>query len=141
MKRFASISPLILPLLALVLAQSLSAQTLVVDKPTLTFSGQVGGSAVAQTVNVTSSTGSAMPFTFSYASYPWLRVNGQLYGYVGMTPAAVTVSADPTGQAAGTLNANILVTGGSSANNAPIAVSFTVSAIGVSPASTHRSSR
>ena len=56
LKRLASIFPLILPLLALVSAQSLSAQTLVVDKPTLTFSGQVGGTVVSQTINVTSST-------------------------------------------------------------------------------------
>ena len=135
MKRFASISPLILPLLALVFAQGLSAQTLVVDKPTLLFSGQVSGSAISQPINVTSSTGAAIPFTLSYPSYSWLKVNNQLYGINGITPATLSVTADPTGLPAGTVSASILVTGGSSANNAPITVSFTVSAIGVSPAS------
>ena len=132
MKRFASISPLILPLLALVSAQSLSAQTLVVDKPTLTFSGQVGGTVVSQTINVTSSTGAAINFTLSYPSYPWLKVNGQPLGITGITPAALTVTADPTGLSAGTVTANIIVNGGSASNN-PIAVTFNVSTVGVSP--------
>src|ERR1019366_434399 len=95
LKRVLSISLLILPVLALVSAQSLSAQTVVVDKPTLTFSGQVGGTVVSQTVNVTSSTGAAIPFTLSYPSYPWLKVNNLLYGINGITPATLSVSADP----------------------------------------------
>jgi hypothetical protein len=86
LKRVLSISHLILPLLALASAHCLSAQTLVVDKPTLTFSGQVGGAAVTQTVNVTSSTGSAIAFNLAYPSYPWLKVNGQLFGFSGTTP-------------------------------------------------------
>ena len=137
MKRILSISHLILPLLALASAHCLSAQTLVVDKPTLTFSGQFGGSAVTQTVNVTSSTGASITFTLSVPlGSSWLKVNGQLLGIVsGNTPAAVTVTADPTGLAAGTYPANITVTGGSANNNPPIAVTFTVSTIGVSPAS------
>src|SRR5664280_859202 len=115
-----------------VFAQSLSAQTLVVDKPTLTFSGQVGGTVVSQTINVTSSTGAAINFTLSYPSYPWLKVNGQPLGITGITPAALTVTADPTGLSAGTLTANIIVNGGSASNN-PIAVTFNVSTVGVSP--------
>jgi uncharacterized protein (TIGR03437 family) len=135
LKRVLSISHLLLPLLALASAPCLSAQTIVVDKSTLTFSGQLGGSAVTQTINISSSTGSAMPFSLAYPSYPWLKVNGQLYGYIGTTPAALTVTADPTGLAAGTTSASIIVTGGSSTNNPSIAVTFTVSAIGVNPAS------
>src|ERR1700686_5400535 len=88
LKRLLSISPLILPLFALAFAHNVSAQTLVVDKPTLSFSGQFGGSAVTQTVNVTSSTGAATNFTLSYPNLPWLKANGQPFGVVGTTPAA-----------------------------------------------------
>jgi uncharacterized protein (TIGR03437 family) len=139
LRRILSISPLILPLLALASMHSLSAQTVVVDKTTLTFSGQFGGSAVSQTVNVTSSTGTSIPFALAYGAYPWLKVNGQPLGFNGTTPAALTITADPTGLAAGTYPASppalISVSGGSANNNPPIAVTFTVSAIGVSPQS------
>ena len=97
MKRVLSICYLILPLLALSSAHRLSAQTLVVDKTTLTFSGQVGGAAVSQTVNVTSSTGAAVPFALIVPSgNSWLKVGGQPI-FSGVTPAAVTITADPTG--------------------------------------------
>src|ERR1035437_5514716 len=125
LKRILSIFPLILPLLAPASPHLFRAQKLVVDKPPLTFSGQVGGSAASvapQTVNVTSSTGAPINFTLSYPNSPWLKVNGQLLGIVGTTPAAVNITA------------NITVTGGASSNNA-IAVTFTVSTIGVNPAS------
>jgi uncharacterized protein (TIGR03437 family) len=133
LKRLLSISHLILPLLALASAHSLSAQTLVVDKATLTFSGQFGGSAVTQTVNVTS-TGASIPFILvAPPASPWLKVNG-LGTFSTSTPAAIPVTADPAGLSAGTYTANIAVIGGS-ASNPSIAVTFTVSAIGVSPAS------
>ncbi|MEO8372355.1 MAG: hypothetical protein ABI806_24425, partial [Candidatus Solibacter sp.] len=120
---------LAMPLLALASAHLLSAQNLVVDKSSLTFSGQFGGSPVIQTV-VVSSTGASIPFILvAPPGSPWLKVSGQ-----GVTPAAVTVTADPTGLAAGTYSANIAVIGGSSSNN-PIAVTLTISAIGVNPAS------
>jgi uncharacterized protein (TIGR03437 family) len=135
MKKVLSIAYMMLPLLALSSAHRLSAQTLVVDKTTLTFSGQVGGSGPtpSQTVNVTSSTGAALPFTLSYPSSPWLKVNGQLFGFVGTTPAALTITADPTGLAIGTYNATISIQGGT--NNPSIAVTFSVGTIGVSPQS------
>jgi uncharacterized protein (TIGR03437 family) len=134
LKRVLSISRLILPLLALASAPWLSAQTIVVDKPTLALQGQVGGSPVTQTINVTSSDGSAMAFTLSYTSSPWLKANGQSFGLAGTTPAAVVISADPTGLPAETLTANIVVQGGSSAVS-PIAVTFRISAIAVNPSS------
>ena len=134
MKRVLSISRLILPLLALASAPGLSAQTIVVDKPTLALQGQVGGSPVTQTINITSSNGSALAFTLSYTSSPWLKANGQSFGFAGTTPAAVVISADPTGLPAETLTANIVVQGGSSANS-PIAVTFRISAIAVNPSS------
>src|ERR1035437_4280945 len=136
MKRILSISHLILPLLALASANFLSAQTVVVDQATLSFSGQFGGSAVTQTINVTSSTGTSIPFALSVPlGASWLKVNGQSFPS-GNTPAAVTVTADPTGLAAGTYGpVNITVSGGFANNNSPIAVTFTVSAIGVNPAS------
>ncbi len=134
MKRSLTSSHLILSLLALASAQCLSAQTLVVDKPSLSLSGQFGGPAVTQTVNITSSTGASIPFILvAPPGSPWLKVSGQ--GVTANTPSTVTVTADPTGLAAGSYSANISVIGGSAASNPPIAVNFTVSAIGVSPAS------
>ena len=133
MKRLLSISPLILPLLTLASATCLSAQTIVVDKATLAFSGQFGGSAVTQSVNVTS-TGASLPFILVVPpGSSWLKVNGQAT-YSANTPAAAAVTADPAGLSAGTYAANIAVFGGSD-NNPSIAVTFTVSAIGVNPAS------
>jgi uncharacterized protein (TIGR03437 family) len=133
LKRVLSISHLILPLFAFASATCLSAQTIVVDEATLAFSGQFGGSAVTQTVNVTS-TGASLPFILVVPpGSSWLKVNGQAT-YSANTPAAATVTADPAGLSAGTYAANIAVFGGS-ANNPSIAVTFTVSAIGVSPAS------
>ena len=122
-----------LPLLALAFGHCLSAQTVVVDKATLTFSGQFGGSAVSQTVNVTS-TGASTGFVLVVPpASPWLKVNGQSTFSSVSTPVAVTVTADPAGLAAGTYTANISIIG--SATSSSIAVTFTVSAIGVSPAS------
>ncbi len=139
MKRALSISYLILPLLALFSAHDSNAQTIIVDKTTLTFSGQVGGAAVSQTVNVTSSTGAAVPFALIVPSgNNWLKV-GELPIFSGVTPATVTISADPTGLSAGTYPASppalISVQGGASTNNTPIGVTFNVSTIGVSPQS------
>ncbi|MEO8597711.1 MAG: hypothetical protein ABI759_30605 [Candidatus Solibacter sp.] len=134
MKNIRVFSNLIVGLLALCSAPWLRAQSLVVDKTSLTFAGQFGGSAITQTLNITSSTGAATNFTLSYPNYPWLKVNGLPFGVGGITPAAVTVTADPTGLAVGTYNGSITVTGGSATNNS-IPVTLTVSAIGVSPAS------
>ena len=72
-------------------------------------------------------------FLVSAPSSPWLKFNGQS-SVTGSTPSAVTVTADPTGLAAGTYPGSISVAGGT-ASNTLIPVTFTVSAIGVNPAS------
>ena len=133
MKRILSCTTLILSLFALGSATLLSAQSLVVDKPTMTFSGQFGGSPVAQTLNVTS-TGAPISFLLAVppgSQYSWLKVGGQS-SFSANTPNAVSVTADPTGLVAATYTANISVYGGSTVI-APISVTFTVSAIGVNP--------
>jgi uncharacterized protein (TIGR03437 family) len=140
LKRLLSISHLILPLLALASATCLSAQTIVVDKTTLTFSGQFGGSAVTQTVNITSSTGASIPYALAVPQGAnWLKVSvpgsGPLTIVSGNTPAAVTVTADPTGLAAGTYGPVTLTVLGGSGTNPNITVTFNVSTIGVSPQS------
>jgi uncharacterized protein (TIGR03437 family) len=139
LKRILSISHLILPLLALASATCLSAQTIVVDKATLPFSAQFGGAPVTKTVNVTSSTGASIQFALAVPQGAnWLKVSTPGSGptiATGTTPAAVTVTADPTGLAAGTYGPyNIAVLGGSGTNPS-ITVTFNVSTIGVSPQS------
>ena len=134
MKRILTFSLSMLSLIALGSVTPLSAQSLVVDKPTMTFSGQFGGSPVAQTLNVTS-TGGSIPFLLAVppgSQYAWLKINGS-NTYSASTPSAVSVTADPTGLAAGTYQANITVIGGGGNGVAPIQVTFTVSAIGVNP--------
>jgi len=126
---------LMLPLLALSSAELLSAQTLIVDKPSVVLNAPVGGSPVSQTITIRSNDGSAQNFTLSYPSYSWLKVNGQPFGAIGTTPATVTVTADPTGLPAQTLSGNIVIQSSATISNPNIAVTFTISAIGVSPQS------
>jgi uncharacterized protein (TIGR03437 family) len=138
LKRILSISHLILPLLALTSATCLSAQTIAVDKATLTFSGQFGGAAVAQTVNITSSTGASIPYALAVPQGTnWLKVSvpgsGPLTIVSGNTPAAVTVTADPTGLPAGTYGPVTLTVLGGSGTNPNITATLNVSTIGVSP--------
>jgi uncharacterized protein (TIGR03437 family) len=111
----------------LLTAGALKAQTVAVDKSSLSFATQVGGSPVSQTFNV-SSTGSPLSFaTFSNAA--WLKVSPSN----GNTPAVVTATADPTGLGTATYNGTITVFGGT--GSISVQVSMTVSTIGVSPAS------
>ena len=118
LKRILSPSHSMLVLLALASAHCLSAQSLVIDKSSLTFSGQFGGPVVTQTVNVTSSTGASTAFLLAAPGLPWLKFNGQS-SVTGSTPSAVTVTADPTGLAAGTYTGSITVAGGT-----PLILSF-----------------
>ena len=135
LKRILSTSHLILPLLALASAHCLSAQTLVVDKPSLTFSGQFGGPAVTQTVNVTSSTGASIPFIlvappgFAVAQGQRAEQRQRQYPRRGHRNRR-----SHRARRRNLFRAISAVIGGS-ANNPPIAVTFTVSAIGVNPAS------
>ena len=136
MKRTLTFSLSILSLVALGSVTRLSAQSLVVDKPTMTFSGQFGGSPVSQTLNV-SSTGASIPFLLAVppgSQYAWLKINGS-NTYSASTPSAVSVTADPAGLSAGTYQANITVIGGAGNGLAPVQVTFTVSAVGVNPSS------
>ena len=136
MKRILTSSHLILPLLALASAQCLSAQTLVVDKPSLTLSGQFGGAAVTQTVNVTSSTGASIPFILvAPPGSPWLKVSGQSSVHRQYPFRSHRHRRSHRACRRNLFRATSAVIGGASANNPPIAVTFTVSAIGVSPAS------
>jgi hypothetical protein len=106
----------------------------------LTFSGQFGGAAVTQTVNITSSTGASIPYALAVPQGTnWLKVSvpgsGPLTIVSGNTPAAITVTADPTGLPAGTYGpVNIAVLGGSG-TNPNITATLNISTIGVSPQS------
>lgn len=125
MKKYSFLS------LALVLAAAagLRAQTVTVDKPSLSFSGQTGGAAVSQTINVGSSTGSAILFVVQ-SNTSWLKCNP----CTGTTPSAVTVSADPAGLQIGNYSGSLTVSGGTG-NPSVVSVSFSVGAISASPTS------
>ncbi|HTS28895.1 MAG TPA: hypothetical protein VMH81_23655 [Bryobacteraceae bacterium] len=121
MKRFLHFSSVVVFVGAFT---ALSAQQLGTDKNQLNFSAQSGGPAVTQTLNVT---GSGTFTTFPNTS--WLHVNPQN----GTAPSALTVSADPTGLAAGVYGGTLSIFGAS--NRVDVQVNLTVSSISVSPAS------
>src|SRR4051794_19305505 len=74
-------------------AAALDAQTISIDKSSLSFAAQSGGSAVTQQLTVTAASATQI---FVYSTVPWLRVNG-VDNVGGSTPLTVTVSAVPTG--------------------------------------------
>src|SRR5947209_14234022 len=128
MKRCFCIPVLILSLLT---AAGLHAQTLSVDKTSMTFSAQTGGGKVSQTLNVASSGGAVNFFATANATNPnWLTVNPQ----TGTTPSAITVTADPAGLNPGTYGASISIFVGATVA-VTVPVSFTVSSIGATPQS------
>jgi uncharacterized protein (TIGR03437 family) len=113
---------------------ALSAQTVTVDKTTLTLSAQFQGAVTSQQLTVSSSSG-AVPFsifTNTTGNVQWLKVNGQTV-FTGTTPVTVTVTADPTGLNPGSYTSTLSVV--SAGNTVAVSVTFTVSTIGVSPSS------
>ena len=120
-----------LPLIVfLCAAAALPAQTLSVDKNSLSFTSQVGGPAQTQTVTISTSSGSPTFTTFTNAS--WLTVSPTS----GTVPSPLTVRADPTGLASfpipyqGTLSIF-----GPNNQRVDVQVSLTIGAVGVSPSS------
>ncbi len=128
----------------LVAAVSLHAQV-TVDKTSLTFSGQVGGPVVQQTITVSTSAATPVFFLASTAetSSPqtaWLRFGGScasgVIGTNGTTTQTLTIMADPSCLQAGSYSGSVTITPQPSGTAAVvIPVTFTVSAVGVTPAS------
>jgi uncharacterized protein (TIGR03437 family) len=127
----------------LLTAVSLHAQV-TVDKTSLTFSGQVSGPVTQQTVNVSSPSGSSSSVFFlanigevTSPTVTWLKFSGTAdpHNTTGTTPSALTIVADPTGLAAGSYTGSLVINPSpfSSATTVTIPVTFTVSAVGVSP--------
>jgi len=115
-------------ILTVLAAAGLQAQTLSVDKPTLTFSAQAGGAPVSQTINVTSSSGSVSFFAFNN-NISWLEVNPA----TGTTPSALTVTAVPGTLLPGTYSGTLSIVGGTT--TVPVSVTLIVGAVSVNPAS------
>jgi uncharacterized protein (TIGR03437 family) len=118
----------------LLVALNLNAQSIAVDKSSLSFAAQVNALPVSQTLNITSSSATTqIPWSAVASSTPaWLKVNG-LPNLTGGTPAAVTVSADPTNLNAGNYSGSIAITGfGAIWSTVVVQVSFAVTTIGLS---------
>ena len=109
----------ILSLVAIGSVSSLSAQSIGVDKSSLAFTAQQGSSAVSTTLNVIGPAGGTT-FTAS-AGACWLKVSPTS----GSTPAALTVTADPTGLGVGTVQTTLTVAG---TNSITIPVTLTITA-------------
>ncbi|HEX3879355.1 MAG TPA: hypothetical protein VHW24_20375, partial [Bryobacteraceae bacterium] len=112
--------------LALITVGTASAQTVSVGTTSINFSALAGGASVSQPLNITATGGNTAVAVF--ASQSWLTVNPS----GGTTPLQVTVTANPTGLAAGTYtDNNFRVVTASQTINIP--VSFTVGTVSVSP--------
>jgi hypothetical protein len=110
------------------LAGCLAAQNVAADKASLSFSAASGGSSVSQTLNVSSS---GAPIAYLVTSnQTWLTLTPA----TGNTPAAVTVTANPTGLAPAAYSATINLYGGTGPT-VSIPVSLVVGAIAASPTS------
>jgi len=119
----------------LIAATSLHAQSITVDKNSLGFSAQVGTTPTpGQTLNVL---GSVSGITFqAFSDSTWLKLSNSAYptpsgivtGVTGAASAVLTVTADPSGLAAGTYTGRLSFTGG-----AAVSVGLSVTSIGVSP--------
>ena len=139
--RSFSVLALILSSLAAGGPRALSAQTVTVDKTSLIFSAQNQGAAVSEPLQVTSSAGAVQFSVFSNenTSPIWLKVSlpGTPSGAVanGVTPATVTVTADPTGLSPGNYTSSLSLFGAGSSSPVTVNVAFAVSTIGVSPSS------
>ncbi|MGI8770894.1 MAG: BACON domain-containing protein [Acidobacteriaceae bacterium] len=99
----------------------------------LTFASSPGGAASSQTVAVSNSGGGTLPFT-TQTNQSWLSASPS----TGVAPATLTVTADPTGLAAGTYTGNVNVTSPGAINSPQqIATTLSISSatLGVSPLS------
>jgi trimeric autotransporter adhesin len=109
------------------------AQTLAANQTSLTFTGAVGGGApAAQTISITSTTGS--PVVFATTAQPlggnWLTVSPA----TGTTPATVTVTANQAGLAAGSYTGTVTLTP-TAAGSTPLTIPVTLT-VGTQPAPT-----
>ena len=107
----------------------LSAQTVTLTPAALSFSSLTGGAADTRQLTVGSST--SVPFAI-FSNKSWLKVPSPPAGGF-MTPATLTITADPTGMAAGSYSGALTIATGTS--NATVNVTFVISPIGVSPTS------
>ena len=92
----------------------------------LSFAYQSGGGLLAsQLVEVTALSGGSVPFTASISSPGnWLSVTPTS----GMTPASLTISANPVSLAPGVYTGTLTIMGGSGSNTVTIFVTFAVNA-------------
>ena len=107
----------------------LSAQTVTLTPAALSFSSLTGGAADTRQLTVGSST--SVPFAI-FSNQPWLKVPSPPAGGF-MTPATLTITADPTGMSAGSYSGVLTIATGTS--NATVNATFVISPIGVSPTS------
>ena len=111
-------------------AAGLEAQTLSVDKPTLSFSAQLGGAPASQTLSLTSSSGNPTFFTFTNVSNPaWLTVSP----ISGNAPSTLTVTANPANLGPGTVQGTLNIVG--PVNTVQVLVTFTIGSVSASPSS------
>ncbi len=130
----ASNSPQTVPITFTVTAPAFS---LVATPPSFTFNSVTGGSTPAQSLAVTTSPGSSVPYTAAASTTdgnPWLSVN-PTSGTTG--GPSLTVGADPTKVSTGGAYKGTVTLTSTGATNSPLAVpvTFNVTKVAVSPTS------
>ena len=106
----------------------LSAQSISVDKSSISFSTLTGAQPVAQSLNVTSP-GVSISFTVQTPAGSFVQVAP----LSGITPSALTVTASPVNLLPGVYNSKFTISGGAAPLDVP--VTLTVSSLAASPAS------
>src|SRR5437016_4463000 len=114
----------------------LTAQSIAVDKSTLSFSAQFQGAVASQQLTITSTAAGEQYSIFSSTTGApqWLKVNGQTSA-TGTPPSTVTVTADPAGLVSGTYTGTLTIFGTMSPTQRLVNVKFTVSTLGANPSS------
>src|SRR5262245_10814684 len=107
----------------------LAAQTLTPSPASLSFSAQFSGTADTRQLAITASNNAAVTFAV-FSNQPWLKVpQPPASGFV--TPATLTITADPSGLNSASYTGQLQLVSASS--TVTVNVTFVVSPIGVSP--------
>ena len=101
--------------------------TLSIDKASLSFPFPLHGSALTQTISVSNTGGGALQLAATVATTtggPWLFASPSLALVLPGKPAAVTVTANPSGLSAGVYSGQVTVTGNGQTKIIPITMTI-----------------
>jgi uncharacterized protein (TIGR03437 family) len=107
-----------------VVTAAANAPILSVDPPSLSFSVVQGGQASTNSILVSNTGGGTLSFTASATGGTWLSVSPSSGSATLTAPGSLTVTADPTGLAAGTYNGIVKITAGAVTKQVSVVLSI-----------------